>query len=471
MKFDKIAYFSIGSFAGAILGFITLPILTWFFTTDDIGRFSMYQLSLNLGMILISLDMHQAYVREYYETPKKEQLLKIALLPGSIVFALFFLIFNIFNLSLSWIIFNVDDDVMNICVFFAIYITFFINILVHVLRMKNFAVAFAFYQVIPKLGYLMSLGILVYLFENLNYKFLVLTNFFVLVISLLSLIFFLKKDLYDSFKIKLDKIKLKEMLLFSSPLVMGSLAYWALTSVDRIFLKNYSNYKELALYSVASTLAGGVSVLVTVFSNLWHPTVYKWIKEGIEIKKVLAINELMVIFICILWTLIGVFSWVFIYLFPATYNGIQFIIIGCVAMPLIYMLSETTTIGIGLTRKTSYAMLASCLALVLNIILNYLLVKGYGARGAALASMSAFTLFLILRTEFSSYLWVSLSRWKMYVSILLYYVLTLIIVLGKYSNLLFEILSWISILIVVCVLYYQRLVWLLKNFNPRVLKC
>ena len=59
---------TLGSILGAAVSFCTVPIITWFFSQEDIGRFSMYQLALNLGMVLISLDMHQAYVREYYET-------------------------------------------------------------------------------------------------------------------------------------------------------------------------------------------------------------------------------------------------------------------------------------------------------------------------------------------------------------------------------------------------------------------
>jgi len=458
---------TLGSILGAAVSFCTVPIITWFFSQEDIGRFSMYQLALNLGMILISLDMHQAYVREYYETEQKEQLLKISLFSGSVVFVIVFSIFQFLSFSLSELLFNVKSQIIDFFVLLAIYITFIINILIHVLRMHNFAWAFAFTQVIPKIGYIIILGMGVYFYKNYNFDMLIYSNIFVLFLSLGCLIFFLKQDLYKAIIIKLDREKLKQMLVFSLPLVFGSLSYWALTSIDRIFLKNFSNYNELAIYAVASTLASGIGVLVTVFSNLWHPIVYKWVKEGIDTKKVLAVNELMVVFICLLWSFIGIFSWMVLYFLPQSYSGVASILVGCVAMPLLYMLSETTTIGIGLTRKTIYAMLATLIALILNFLINYFLVGQYGAKATTIASMSAFTLFLILRTEFSAFLWLSFSRWRMYIAVLLYFFITLLTVLDIFNSYMIIVFVWFASLIFVLFLYTARVKSLFESFRLR----
>lgn len=458
---------TLGSILGAAVSFCTVPIITWFFSQEDIGRFSMYQLALNLGMILISLDMHQAYVREYYETEQKEQLLKISLFSGSVVFVIFFSIFQFLSFSLSELLFNVQSQIIDFFVLLAIYITFIINILIHVLRMHNFAWAFAFTQVIPKVGYILILGVGVYFYKNYNFDMLIYANLFVLFLSLGCLIFFLKQDLYKAIIIKLDREKLKQMLFFSLPLVLGSLSYWTLTSIDRIFLKNLSNYNELAIYAVASTLAGGIGVLVTVFSNLWHPIIYKWVKESIDTKKVLAVNESMVIFICLLWSFIGIFSWIVLYCLPQSYSGVASILVGCVAMPLLYMLSETTTIGIGLTRKTIYAMLATLIALILNIVINYFLVGKYGAKATTIASMSAFTLFLILRTEFSSFLWISFSRWRMYIAVLLYFFITLLTVLDVFNGHMNIAFVWFASLIFVLFLYTARVKRLFESLRLR----
>lgn len=470
MELKSANIIALGSILGAGFGFLTIPIITWFFSQEDIGRFSIYQVTLNLGMILVTLDLNQAYVREYYETDQKEQLLKIALLSGSFVFLIIMpILLN--NISISNLIFNINSQIMDFCIYLGIYVMFFINILTHVLRMHNFAWKFAFAQVVPKAGYLLFLGVMLYFFSDYDFENLILVNVLVLSLSLGCLIVFLKDDLYKALIIKLDRLKLKEMLRFSLPLVIGTLSYWALVSIDRFFLKYESTYTELALYSVAATLASGVGVLVTVFSNLWHPIVYKWISEGIDKNKILLVNECMVVVICFLWSLIGVSAWIVVYVFPSVYSDTRFLLVSCVAMPLLYMLSETTTVGIGLSRKTIYSMLASFFALVINITINYLFVKEYGAKAATIASMSAFILFLILRTEFSSFLWVSLPRWKMYFSVLLYYGITFFVVFEKFKTLGVEIFVWIMAFILVLILYSKRINQLFNRFKLREVKC
>ncbi|MEI2513221.1 lipopolysaccharide biosynthesis protein [Acinetobacter soli] len=448
---------TLGSILGAGIGFFTIPIITWFFTQEDIGRFSLYQLALNLGMILISLDMHQSYVREYYDSENKAEILRNALIPGTIFFIVIVIFLIVTKISLSNLLFGFDSKLINFLLIIGVYITFIINILVHVIRMYNFAWAFSFAQVVPKLGYILCLISIVYICQNYNFELLIFTNIFVLSLTVFCLLFFLKDEVFKAIKIKTNSKKLKQMLAFSLPLVVGSLSYWALTSIDRIFLKKFSNFEELALYAVASTLAGGVGVFVTVFSNLWHPIVYKWVNEGIDINKVININELMVVLVCILWSLVGMFSWISSFFFPQSYNGVSIILVGCVAMPLLYMLSETTVIGIGLTKKTIYAMIAILMSLFLNIIINYFLISKYGSKAATVASMSAFVLFLILRTEFSSSLWISLPRKKMYFSIFMYYFFTLSVISGFLNNTMYNTIAWLGLLLVVCTMYYKRL--------------
>lgn len=85
------------------------------------------------------------------------------------------------------------------------------------------------------------------------------------------------------------------------------------------------------------------------------------------------------------------------------------------AYPLLYTLSEATGVGIGVQRKTNFALLAAVVGLVLNAIANWFLVPKYGAAGAAVASAVAFLSFFIVRTEASALLWQSFERSRMYI--------------------------------------------------------
>jgi O-antigen/teichoic acid export membrane protein len=203
-------------------------------------------------------------------------------------------------------------------------------------------------------------------------------------------------------------------------------------------------------------LAAAVSVLSTIFSSLWHPTVYKWIKEGLEPDRIQSVVENMLIVVALIWSLVGLFSWVVPFFLPAEYRAVEYLVVACVAMPLFYMLSETTVVGIGITRRTSFSMLASIAAFVVNAILNYVLIPGYGAAGAALATLVSFFVFFVIRTESSAWLWYSLPRLKIYFLVILYMIATAVVVMTKSDFKKFNII-WLVLILLTFMLYRSRL--------------
>jgi len=78
----KIAAFAIGPIGAAVLGLISLPIITWLFSQEDVGRMAMLQVTLSFSILLFSLGLDQSYVREFHEAENKPALLKRAMLPG-----------------------------------------------------------------------------------------------------------------------------------------------------------------------------------------------------------------------------------------------------------------------------------------------------------------------------------------------------------------------------------------------------
>lgn len=53
----KIAVFAIGSIGSAVLGLITLPIITWFYSAEDVGRIAMLQVASNFCVLLFCLGL------------------------------------------------------------------------------------------------------------------------------------------------------------------------------------------------------------------------------------------------------------------------------------------------------------------------------------------------------------------------------------------------------------------------------
>ncbi|TMO79788.1 polysaccharide biosynthesis protein, partial [Pseudoalteromonas ruthenica] len=81
MNKAKLLGYAIGPLGAAALGFISLPLLTWFYSVEDVGKISMLLLAMNFGILLFCIGLDQAYIREYHEAESKPALLKLTSLP------------------------------------------------------------------------------------------------------------------------------------------------------------------------------------------------------------------------------------------------------------------------------------------------------------------------------------------------------------------------------------------------------
>jgi O-antigen/teichoic acid export membrane protein len=451
-----ILQFSIGPIGAAILSLITLPFVAWFFSVEDVGRLTMLQVVLGLAVSLFSLAMHQAYVREYHEEEDKPALLKLSIIPGLVLLILISLFILVLPFSISTILFGIDSNLLTFLLFTSLLATFFINFLAHVIRMQERGLAFSATQIAPKIFLLILIALIMLLNLTAEFKILMLMNTLSVVFSLFIFAWLTRDTWLIAITKSVDFILLKKMLLFSLPLVAGGIAYWGLTTMDRFFLRSLSGFNELGVYALAVALAGAVSVLTSIFSSLWHPILYKWAKEGIDENKVQRVIENMVLVVALIWSLAGLLSFIVPFFLPPEYLAIEYLIVACVSMPLFYLLSETTGVGVGITRRSSYAMLASIVAFLVNAVLNYLLIPDYGSSGAALASMAAFFIFFAIKTEASARVWVSLPRFKIYFLMFWYILGTGIMVLTKATIINFYIV-WLMLLLLTCTLFANRL--------------
>ena len=132
------------------------------------------------------------------------------------------------------------------------------------------------------------------------------------------------------------------------------------------------------------------------------------------------------------------------------------------AYPLFYTLSETTVVGIGITRKSAYSMAASVIAVLVSVIGNYFLVPIYGAAGAAVSTAIAFWVFFFLRTEFSCIVWRKIPRLRLYSLTLVCLALTIGFTLnGKDFPVLF-IVGWLGVLLAGLVAFRNTIACFIK---------
>lgn len=412
--------YAIGPLGTAIVSMISLPLLTWIYSAEDIGRISMLNIVIGFSILVFSLGLDQAYVREYYSEKNKSQLLRNCLSIG-----IYFLIFSIFlfaiinpSLMSEWL-YGEPSIFLSFLTFFSIVFSFLSRFLSLILRMEERAFAYSMTQFLPK-SFFLLLIMFIYFFDVERNKYsLISTNFLSLFFVFVIFLLYTKKDWINAIFLRVDVKKSKKYLLFGLPLMVSGFSFWGLTVVDKIFLRSMVSLSELGVYSVALSIAGFVSIFSGIFNTIWAPMIYKWIEEKRDLKEIDKISEHVLATIYFVVAFSGLLGWIIPYFLPLEYNEIHSLVILCILGPLFYMLSETTSIGISITKKTKYVMAASTLALVSNILGNFFLIPKLGGIGAALATAISFYLYYVVRTEFSVKVWRTIPRFKGYTLCLL----------------------------------------------------
>lgn len=456
MNKNKLLGYALGPVGSGLLGFISLPIITWFYPVEDVGRIAMLQVFISFSVLFFCLGLDQAYVREYHESKNKPSLLKTVFVPCLSLSILSFLLLVLYDLeAVSKWLYEIPSNYLSIVTILCFVIALASRFLSLILRMQERSYAFSMSQLLPKIIFILIVVNTVWLGLSRNTYSLITANAASVILAFLVFIWNTRSELLLAQKEKIDVHALKSAFSFGWPLVFAGLASWGLNVMDRLFLRYFSTYAELGVYSITMSAAIVVTVFAGVFNTIWSPMVYKWMSEDqFDYEKIDTVLEYVVAAIYFFIVLTSLFSWIIPYFLPEQYNNVQYLIAVCLLGPMLYTLSEVTGIGIAVTRKTKFSMLCAIIAMLTSAILNYFLVPQLGASGAAISTACAFLVFFILRTEIAKMVW----RKKSYLKIFIIMISLLIL---SSLNLIFEnfrteiYFIWIGMFFLGCIIFHK----------------
>lgn len=407
MKIRNLFWFAFGPISTAALSFILVPLSAWIFLKEDIGRIALLISISGFTTVLFCLGLDQAFVREYNEDKAKHNLFFNALLPGLLLSIIAFIgITFIAPTGLSKWVLGVESAGLSLFIgayFIVLYLTRFLSL---TLRMEEKGKHYSVSQILPKLAFAsVVILVAVVLFKG-TFIHLLWAHGLSLLVTLIYLLYCNRHLIVEVTQhCQIDVQKIRIMFRFGLPAALSGMLFWGLEGVDKVMLRNYSNYEELGLYSITLSVAAFAGVLTNIFTTVWVPIVYRWVAENVDLDRIDTVISHIIVGGGVLVSFTGIFSWLLNYILPGDYAHINVMLPLCMLWPIFYAISEASGIGIAVTRKTNYTLLVSIITLLVNLVLNVVLIPKLGARGAAISLAASFWVFLILRTEFSSMLW------------------------------------------------------------------
>ncbi len=194
---------------------------------------------------------------------------------------------------------------------------------------------------------------------------------------------------------------MKRLLKFGLPLIPSNLASYLVVASDRLFIKQYVSIAETGLYSLGYKFGVLVNNFVTTpFNQIWGPRRLEMFKKG-NSEDVFCRIFTYYTFVLILGGLvISVLSRDIVHMMAAEAYWDSYKIIPLITLAhIVFSFFYHFNIGIMVEKKTKYFAYINVINAIVNLALNFILIKRYGIWGAGFSTLISY----LLRTSLCFY--------------------------------------------------------------------
>ncbi|MGO1057695.1 lipopolysaccharide biosynthesis protein [Planococcus sp. FY231025] len=392
----KLFSFSIGSLLAAMIGIISIPILTRIIEPAEYGVATIFLTIGSLLGIITVFGLDQAFVRFFY-TSRKKNLLKKTFFISIMILGFLNLLLNLFEGEIS----NYVSPQGNYAFLFSLYVFSYVlfrfsNL---ILRMLQFGYRYSLILALQKFLEFVFIINFAFFVSPSHYSILFGSITTMLVLSIISL--GLSKSFWLIDDKELEKKQSVDLVRYSLPLMLSTLMALLFQSFDKFFLNYWGSSEELGIYSAGFKLIAVLNILQTSFATFWAPVSLEQYKNEPNNRKFFSdISKIMTIVMITVAILVILLKDILVLFLGAEYKNASSVIPALVLMPIMYTMSETTVQGINFSLKTHIHILVTGIALFINVILSIILIPKFGMEGAALSVGLAYTSFYFSRTYF-----------------------------------------------------------------------
>ena len=396
--------------APAIIGFITVPIITHLFSPGDYGNYVLVRSTVSILTIIVGW-LSMSIIRFYpvYERDKQLQefycsVIKWLLVSVLILIVIFASILILIKDHLTEQLYSLMLIGLPIFIFSSIF-----TVLQHFLRAKRQVGLYSSFSVWKSVATL-SIGIALVIRFGFGIEGLLWGSVLGIAIALPLL-----------WKLALEKFTWKTnnslpvarvMAKYGFPLMVGNLAAWILSLSDRYILELYRGSQEVGIYSASYAISEkSILLLTSLFIMASRPIgMIIWEKEGRE-KSQEYLSKITRYYIgfclpAVVGLSILARPVISILTVPEYYQGFR--IIPLVALGGFFLgLQQRFQLGLIFQKRTNLIMMSILLSGLINLVLNIMLVPRYGYMAAALTTFVSYMvlLFLIIVISRRFFLW------------------------------------------------------------------
>lgn len=387
--------YSLGNILTMGISIFLLPIYTKYLSPNEFGIIDLFMVIGTFVNLTIALEISQGLARYYQEAKsniEKKHYTSSAFWFTILIYLFFFVFsFTFRDILSSWLLGNENEKKIFILALLAIVTNgifiFTQNQLKWQMKAENSVKASLVYFTV-----LASVTIYLLVVQGFKVESIFIGQISGNIIASLVAIYFARK----SYELNFSITKFKEMISYSSPLVLSSIGVIVGLYIDRIAIRDLLGFEELGIYGVAFRFTAIAGLVIIGFQHSLTPLIfknYKKKKTPLEISKIFNVFVILALLVVAMTIL---FSKEIVILFTAKifYNASNLITVLIIAVFFSNM--HIFSPGLPIAKKTKLIALIALFGAILNTILNYTLIPMLGLSGAAYATLiSSITSFII----------------------------------------------------------------------------
>jgi O-antigen/teichoic acid export membrane protein len=464
--FQKTSVYAIGNVTTKLIGLVLIPLYTdaKYFSVADFGALGILEITSQVLVAILGLSLAQSLTRWFWDAnfvDKQKSVFFTTLAALSVFSIIAILVMLPLSDSISQLLFQNDN--YGYIIKLVLVATICQVVTNHIFALVRLQEKASLFSAVNILKLLITLILTVYLVIYQNKK---LDGVFEAqaigsVFTLLILIPFAFKNSEWKFEATL----LKEMLLFSYPLIIASISGVFFSVIDRFFINYMKGLEDVGIFNLGFKLSSTLNVVVITSIQLaLTPVMMKKMNDKSNKRfysKIMTYISFVLMF-CIV--VLSLFSLEGIKLFvnnPIYWNSVFVVSILSVGA-MFSMLKDQAIIGLHITKKTKITGTIIVISTLINIVFNILLIPRFGVYGAALSTtlaQVAFFWFVYSRAQKEYYIPYEMNKIFMLIGTGL-----IIITAGLLIN---PMVGWIRIpLKLLFISVYFIALYFLKFFDP-----
>lgn len=400
MFLKQLSLYTLVGVISAGINFLMMPLLSHHLSPEDYGLLSLFNTYVIILLPVVSISAYSLLSVEYFKQKNKEifssQFASIQVIPlvntlllGLLTWAFYGRFANDLELQgtgIKW------GFIILLITLLNIYYEQFVQYLILQKKAKKFAL----YSLL-KVGVEVSLTFYLIVIKGWNwegrmYSWLITSVIF----FIFGFIFFYKEGLIQG---RIQWKFIREGITFGAPLVLHGIGKFVVNQSDRLFIVKMVSLQEAGIYNVGYTIGTLVMIAVNAFFNFYTPYLMERL-GNVDREKRLQIVKMSYLYFAgclMLLLLILVFTPLFFrYFIDLRYlEAVKYVF--WVALGYCFWGGYMLFSGFIFYYKRNHILgWLSIFNVVINLILNYILIKSYGAIGAAYATALSFFMIMVM---------------------------------------------------------------------------